>query len=189
MIFSSTNGCRVWTKTFLGLILLWTVFFGVFFVNGGIGMLRTNYYRKITLEVPYNYATTSYNITILSTNGSAFQNEYKDYSFEQLTYDLHCTENTRSGTATGEVHDYINYSHSVWCFFGFVFILLFSISYAIVQIKMDLPKILFERRENGNNKGLILLGVFYCCLIALMFCFFSIFSLDYVIQMYPCLGI
>ncbi len=46
---SSTSNCRVITKIILGLVVLWVVFFGGFFVNGGVGMLRTNYYRKITL--------------------------------------------------------------------------------------------------------------------------------------------
>ena len=68
-------------KIIFGLVTLWVVFFGLFFINGGIGLLRTNYYRQITLEVPYNYATSLYNLTILSTNGSKFENEYKDYSF------------------------------------------------------------------------------------------------------------
>ena len=71
--------------------MLWVAFFGLFFVNGGIGLLRTNYYRKITLEVPYNYATSLYNLTILSMNGTKFENEYKDYSYEQFTIDLNCT--------------------------------------------------------------------------------------------------
>ena len=66
---SSTNSCRLTCKIFLGLVLLWVLFFGIFFVNGGIGLLRTNYYRQISLYVPYNYATSLYNLTILSANG------------------------------------------------------------------------------------------------------------------------
>lgn len=57
-------------KACIGLLILWIVFFGIFFLNGGMGLLRTNFYRKITLEVPYNYGTTLYNMTILSTNGA-----------------------------------------------------------------------------------------------------------------------
>lgn len=66
---SSTNTCRLYMKILLGLVLLWALFFGIFFVNGGVGLLRTNFYRKITLEVPRNYATSLYNMTILSNNG------------------------------------------------------------------------------------------------------------------------
>jgi hypothetical protein len=88
---SSTSNCRVAIKIIFGLVVLWVAFFGLFFVNGGIGLLRTNYYRKITLEVPYNYATSLYNLTILSMNGTKFENEYKDYSYEQFTIDLNCT--------------------------------------------------------------------------------------------------
>ena len=66
---SSTNTCRLILKILLGLIILWFVFLGLLFVNGGLGLLRTNYYRTITLEVPYNYATSLYNMTILSKDG------------------------------------------------------------------------------------------------------------------------
>jgi len=68
-------------KACCGLIILWIVFFGIFFLNGGIGLLRTNFYRKITLEVPYNYGTTLYNMTILSTNGGLISSTYADYSY------------------------------------------------------------------------------------------------------------
>ena len=46
---SSTSSCRLITKILLGLLILWLLFFGIFFVNGGVGLLRTNYYREITL--------------------------------------------------------------------------------------------------------------------------------------------
>jgi hypothetical protein len=46
---SSTSSCRVVMKIIAGLVILWVVFFGMFFINGGVGMLRTNYYRKIPL--------------------------------------------------------------------------------------------------------------------------------------------
>ncbi len=88
-------------KIIFGLAALWIAFFGIFFMNGGMGMLRTNYYRKITLQVPYNYATSLYNLTILTTNGTKFDSEYKDFSFEKMTIDLNCTENNHSSIATG----------------------------------------------------------------------------------------
>jgi hypothetical protein len=71
---SSTSSCRLISQILIGLVVLWVVFFGLFFVNGGMGMLRTNYYRPITIKVPYNYATSLYNLTILSMNGTKFQN-------------------------------------------------------------------------------------------------------------------
>lgn len=46
---STTTPCRLLFKSCCGLIILWLVFFGIFFLNGGVGLLRTNFYRKITL--------------------------------------------------------------------------------------------------------------------------------------------
>jgi hypothetical protein len=87
---STTTPCRLIFKTCYGLVLLWILFFGIFFLNGGIGILRTNFYRKITLEVPYNYGTSLYNMTILSTNGALISSDYSDYSYEQFKVDLRC---------------------------------------------------------------------------------------------------
>jgi hypothetical protein len=87
---STTSPCRLLIKSCCGLIILWVVFFGIFFLNAGIGMLRTNFYRKITLEVPYNYGTSLYNMTILSTNGALISTKYSEYSYEQFTTDLRC---------------------------------------------------------------------------------------------------
>ncbi len=67
---STTSPCRLIIKSLFGLAILWFVFFAIFFVNGGVGLLRTNFYRKITLQVPYNYGTALKNMTILSTNGA-----------------------------------------------------------------------------------------------------------------------
>ena len=66
---SHTKTCRIWLKVIIAFLILLVVFFGPFIVNGGIGLLRTNYYRPIALTVPYNYATALYNMTILSTDG------------------------------------------------------------------------------------------------------------------------
>jgi len=67
---STTTPCRLIIKTLFGLALLWILFFGTFFINAGLGVLRSNFYKKITLEVPFNYGTSLYNMTILSTNGA-----------------------------------------------------------------------------------------------------------------------
>ena len=46
---STTTPCRLCIKTLFGLVILWLLFFGIFFQNGGVGLLRTNFFRKITL--------------------------------------------------------------------------------------------------------------------------------------------
>jgi hypothetical protein len=46
---SSTSSLRIIMKTFFGLLILWILFFGIFFINAGAGLLKTNYFRKITL--------------------------------------------------------------------------------------------------------------------------------------------
>lgn len=87
---STTTPCRLLIKTFFGILVLWSLFFGIFFQNAGIGLLRTNFYRKITLEVATNFGTALTNMTILSTNGALIQSDYNDYSYEQFTSDLRC---------------------------------------------------------------------------------------------------
>jgi hypothetical protein len=89
---SSTTQWRISVKIILGLVLLWTVFFGKFIINGGMGMLKTNYYRKVTLEVPDKFDTILKNITILTTNGTLFGNSYNYYySYKQILFNLNCS--------------------------------------------------------------------------------------------------
>ena len=45
-------------------------------------MLKTNHYRKIELDVPKNYGTSLYTMTILSTNGANIEESYSDTSYE-----------------------------------------------------------------------------------------------------------
>ena len=87
------------------------------------------------------------------------------------------------------MHDYINYTHSVQCLFGFIFAILFSICYALIEAKLDLPKVLVERKEKGTNAGLFHHIIMFFVNCSLLFCFFSIFVFEYIIQMYPCLGV
>jgi hypothetical protein len=47
-----------------------TVYFGVFIRNAGNNIMRSGFYREITLLVPKNYGTQLYNLTILAINGS-----------------------------------------------------------------------------------------------------------------------
>lgn len=152
-------------------------------------MLRTNYYRKITLQVPYNYATSLYDLTILTTNGTKFDKEYKDFSYEKMTIDLNCTQNNHSSIATGEVNDYINYTHSVQCLFGFIYAILISICYGIIQVKLDLPRVLVERKEKDSNAGVLHHIMMFFVVCSMLFCFFTVFCFQYMIQMTPCLGI
>lgn len=85
--------------------------------------------------------------------------------------------------------DYINYTHSAHCLFGFVFMILFSVAYGVVQYKLDLPRLMLERKERGNNQGLIHYLLMFPILCSLLFCFFSLFALEYLIQVAPCLGV
>lgn len=73
---SSTTSCRILIKTIIGLCAFIFVFFGVFIVNGGYGVIRSYYFNPITLQVPYNYGTSLIQMTILTTNGELIQNSY-----------------------------------------------------------------------------------------------------------------
>lgn len=88
---SATAPCRKIFKIIVGLLIFWILSFGLFIINGGIGLLRTNYYRPITLNVPYNYGTELYELTILSTDGKNIEDQYYEYSYEQFTIDLNCS--------------------------------------------------------------------------------------------------
>ena len=88
------------------------------------------------------------------------------------------------------VYDYINYSHSVQCFFGFIYALLISVVYGLATYKLDLPTILTNKKEKKeDNKNLYHHISMQFIVSSMMFCFFYLFALEYLIQMYPCLGI
>ena len=90
----------------------------------------------------------------------------------------------------GYVDDYINSSHSVQCFFGFVYAILISILYGLVTYKLDLPTILTDKKEkNQDYKNLYHHISIQFFLSSMLFCFFYLFALEYMIQMEPCLGI
>jgi hypothetical protein len=67
---SSTTPCRICLKTFIGVIVFVIVFFGIFLINGGYGIIRASYYNPITLQVPFNYGTSLKDMTILTTDGA-----------------------------------------------------------------------------------------------------------------------
>lgn len=73
---SSTSQCRICLRAFLGILTLLIVFFGIFLVNGGYGIIRSYYFNPITLQVPYNYGTSLIDMTILTTDGANIMNNY-----------------------------------------------------------------------------------------------------------------
>ena len=78
---SSTTSCRVCVKAFIGIFAFVSVFFGIFLVNGGYGLIRSYYFNPITLQVPFNYGTSLVDMTILTTNGAYIQDNYSQYSY------------------------------------------------------------------------------------------------------------
>jgi hypothetical protein len=122
------------------------VFFGTFLINGGYGIIRSYYFNPITLQVPYNYGTSLIQMTILTTDGANIQNLYSQYSYEQFTQVLNCATNSYVSGAPGLVSDFINGTNTVFCLFGYIWVILFSVLYILYEVKLDLPTILFERK-------------------------------------------
>lgn len=73
---SSTSQCRICLKAFCGIFTLIIVFFGLFLINGGYGIIRSYYYNPITLQVAYNYGTSLIDMTILTTDGGNILDKY-----------------------------------------------------------------------------------------------------------------
>jgi len=67
---SATTTFRICLKTIIGLLLMMSLFFGLFISNGGYGLIRARYFNPITLQVPFNYGTSLIDMTILTTNGA-----------------------------------------------------------------------------------------------------------------------
>jgi Fe2+ transport system protein B len=78
---STTTFCRVCVKTLIGIAVFVIVFFGLFIINGGYGLIRSYYFNPITLQVPYNYGTSLIDMTILTTNGANIMDLYSQYSY------------------------------------------------------------------------------------------------------------
>ncbi len=138
---STTSTCRLVFKSIIGLILLLILFFGSFFINGGTGLLRTDFYRSIKLQVPFNYGTSLVNITILAINGGDISNSYRDYSYQQFTIDLRCSPDT-----DGSLYNFVNGTHTIYSLFGFIFLILICVLYIITTFKLDLPTLLQKRK-------------------------------------------
>ena len=85
IIESSTNNCRICCKLLFSLIVYLLLFFGVFCIYGGYGLIRSNYFNPITLMVPYNFGTALKSMTILTTDGQNILDNYAAYSYEQFT--------------------------------------------------------------------------------------------------------
>jgi hypothetical protein len=123
------------------------VFFGTFIINGGYGLIRSYYFNPITLQVPNNYGTSQIDMTILTTNGANIENLYSEYSYEQFTKTLRCATDSYTPNASAHISDFINSTHTVYCLFGFIYVILFIILYTLYQIKLDLPTLLNERNK------------------------------------------
>ncbi len=121
-------------------------FFGLFLINGGYGIIRSYYFNPITIQVPYNYGTSLIDMTILTTDGANILNQYSEYSYEQFTKVLRCATDTYKEGAPGLVSDFINRSNTVFCLFGYIWVVLFLILYIFSKIKLDLPTVLFDRK-------------------------------------------
>lgn len=93
---SSTSQCRICIRIVIGLLTFLIVFFGLFLINGGYGIIRASYYKPITLQVPYNYGTSLKDMTILTTDGGNILDNYSEYSYEQFTRVLNCATNNYS---------------------------------------------------------------------------------------------
>ena len=78
---SSTTSCRVCLKSIIGVTIFFIVFFGIFLINGGYGLIRSYYFNPITLQVAYNYGTSLIDMTILTTDGANIQDNYSTYSY------------------------------------------------------------------------------------------------------------
>jgi hypothetical protein len=143
---SSTSSCRICLKAFVGLATFFIVFFGSFLINGGYGLIRSYYFNPITLQVPYNYGTSLIDMTILTTDGATIMSLYSEFSYEQFTKALLCATNQYTSTASGLISDFINSSHTMYCFFGFIWIICFMILYVMWEVKLDLPTVLWDRK-------------------------------------------
>ena len=143
---SSTSACRIYLKAFIGILVFFTVFFGRFLINGGYGIIRSNYFKPITMQVAYNYGTSLKNMTILTTDGANIQSLYSLYSYEQFTKNLRCATNQYTSTASGDVNSFINGTNTAFCLFGYCYLVIFLILYYNVTKKLDLPVILHERK-------------------------------------------
>ena len=186
---SSTTSCRVCLKAILGVATFFIVFFGIFLINGGYGLIRSYYFNPITLQVPFNFGTSLVDMTILTTNGAFIQDNYSDYSYEQFTTVLRCVTNRYSPDSPGLVSDFINGSNTAFCLFGYFWVILFIILYLLYEWKLDLPQILYERKERKDNRHLWHFLTFLPLLPATCFCFFYTFAIHYLMQISPCFGL
>ena len=185
---SETSYCRVCLKSIIGVLTLIFAFFGLFLINGGYGLIRSYYFNPITLQVPFNYGTSLVDMTILTTDGANIQNSYSQYSYEQFTQVLRCYTNQYSSGSPGLVSDFINGSNTPFCLFGYVWVVFFIILYILYQFRLDLPTVLWNRKNKKEDKGLWHFLTFLFIVPATMFCFFYTFALHYTMQIYPCFG-
>jgi hypothetical protein len=186
---SSTSPCRICIKILLGIIVIFFLFFGRFLINGGYALIRSYYFNPITLRVPYNYGTSLVDMTILTTNGAYIQENYSQYSYEQFTQALRCVTNSYTSNAPGKVDDFVNGSNTAFCLFGYAWVIAFLVLYALQQTRLDLPSVLWERKDRKDERKLWHFMMFLFLLPAVLFCFFYTFVIEYIMQISPCFGL
>ena len=189
IIESSTNNCRICCKLVFNLMVYLILFFGIFCIYGGYGVIRSNFFNPITLMVPYNFGTALKQMTILTTDGQYILDNYAGYSYEQFTEELRCAENRYSESAEKDLEDFVNSDQTVFCFFGFIYILLFGIVYSLFAWKLDLPTVIHERNSTKDSKKLYHYLFMTLLLPSLLFCFFYIYAIEYLQQIDPCFGL
>lgn len=139
--------------------------------------------------MPYNYGTSLIDMTILTTDGANILAQYSEYSYEQFTQVLRCATNAYTVDSPGLVSEFINGTNTVFCFFGYIWVILFVGLYVAYQVKLDLPRVLLDRKEKKEEKQLYHFLTFMAVLPGVMFCFFYTFAIEYLMQVYPCFGI
>lgn len=91
--------------------------------------------------------------------------------------------------APSTISSFINSSHTVYCLFGYIWVIFFVILYILFQLKLDLPTILYIRKEKKEDNALYHYLFMTLLLPSILFCFFYTFALEYLMQISPCFGI
>lgn len=103
IVESSTTNFRICCKIIFNLAVYLVLFFGIFIINGGYGLIRSNFYNPITMQVPFNYGTSLKDMTILTTDGQNILDNYSEFSYEQFKNVLRCATNMYSDSASKKV--------------------------------------------------------------------------------------
>jgi len=102
---------------------------------------------------------------------------------------LRCVTNQYTTDAPGKVADFINGSNTAFCLYGYFWVIAYLILYTLQQMRLDLPAILWERKDKKEDRKLWHLVMFLFLLPAVLFCFFYTFVIEYIMQISPCFGL